>query len=225
MNHPHKKSRLKMFVHAFIVRPRLLGSALIGVAFFFCAPPAWRLETRGLLAWDLAVFIYLVLVVRLAQTSGPERIRQHAQLQDNGAVTTLAFSCVAAAACYVAVAFELSAMKGMSGQNKVLHALLVGATIPMAWLFIHSMFAIHYAHDYYDAEDSKGQGLIFPGDQPLSYWDFLYFSFIIGTSGQTADVAISCPSLRKTTLVHCVLSFFFNITMLGLTINVASSLF
>lgn len=75
----------------------------------------------------------------------------------------------------------------------------------MAWLFIHSMFALHYAHEYYDPEDSKGRGLIFPGDPPLSYWDFFYFSFIIGTSGQTADVTISCPSLRKIVLVHCVL--------------------
>ncbi|MGZ3738726.1 MAG: DUF1345 domain-containing protein, partial [Bdellovibrionota bacterium] len=53
---------------------------------------------------------------------------------------------------------------------------------------------------------------------------FIYFSFIIGTSGQTADVSITCDTIRKIALVHCVLAFFFNITMLGLTINVASSL-
>lgn len=224
MNHPYKKSRLKIFVHAFKARPRLLISTLIGGAIFYGAPPGWRPETSGLVAWDIAVFIDLVLVLRLAQNSGPEHIRLRARLQDDGALTTLTFSCGAAVACFVAIAFELSAMKGMTGHNKLFHATLVAATIPMAWLFIHSMFALHYAHEYYDADDSKGRGLIFPGDQPLSYWDFFYFSFIIGTSGQTADVAVACPSLRKVTLVHCVLSFFFNITMLGLTINVASSL-
>jgi len=224
MHQPYKKSRLKLFVHAFQARPRLLLSTLIGITFFCFAPHAWRPETSGLVAWDIAVFIYLVLVLRLAQNSGPEQISRRARLQDDGALTTLTFSCVAAAACFVAIAFELSAMKGMTGQNKLFHATLVAFTIPMAWLFIHSMFALHYAHEYYASEDSKGCGLIFPGDPPLSYWDFFYFSFIIGTSGQTADVAISCPSLRKIALVHCVLSFFFNITTLGLTINVASTL-
>ena len=224
MNQPYKKSRLILFVHAFKARPRLLISTLIGITLFYCAPRAWRPETSGLVAWDIAVFIYLVLVLRLAQNSGPEQIGLRARLQDDGALATLTFSCVAAAACFVAIAFELSAMKGMTGHNKFFHATLVAATIPMAWLFIHSMFALHYAHEYYDADDSLGRGLIFPGNQPLSYWDFLYFSFIIGTSGQTADVTVSCPSLRKITLVHCVLSFFFNITMIGLTINVASTL-
>lgn len=224
MNHPHEKSRLKTFVHAIKARPRLLVSVLIGIAVFYFAPRSWRPETSGLVAWDIAVFIYLAMVFRLAQNSGPERIRLRARLQDDGALTTLTFSCFAAAACFVAIASELSAVKGMTGQNKLFHATLVGSTIPMAWLFIHSMFALHYAHEYYAADDPKGRGLIFPGGQPLSYWDFFYFSFIIGTSGQTADVAVSGPSLRKITLVHCVLSFFFNITMLGLTINVASTL-
>ena len=127
-------------------------------------------------------------------------------------------------ACFIAIATELSVIKTLSGADKLYHAIFVGLTIPMAWLFIHAMFALHYAHEYFDAEDSKGSGLIFPGDAPHSYWDFLYFSFILGTSAQTADVSISCPSLRKLALAHCILSFFFNITTLGLTINVASSL-
>ncbi|HPU80772.1 DUF1345 domain-containing protein, partial [Accumulibacter sp.] len=67
-------------------------------------------------------------------------------------------------------------------------------------------------------------GLDFPGGHAPDYGDFLYFACVIGTSGQTADVSLSSRSMRRTGLVHCVLAFFFNTTILALTINIASGL-
>jgi uncharacterized membrane protein len=221
---PFKRPPHRTIYRALRARPRLVGCFLLGIIVFFLTPIRWRMETRGIVAWDLAVFLYLALVFRLAQHDTPERIRLRAGLQDDGALVTLFLSTAAGLACVVAIALELSAVKAMTGHNRLFHALLVGGTIPMAWSFIHSMFALHYAHEFYDAPDSRGHGLIFPGEGIPSYWDFLYFSFIIGTSGQTADVSISCASLRKVAFLHCVLAFFFNIAVLGLTVNVASSL-
>jgi uncharacterized membrane protein len=87
------------------------------------------------------------------------------------------------------------------------------------------MFALHYAHDFYAAE-AKGLsgGLNFPGGHAPDYSDFLYFSCVIGTSGQTADVEISSRAQRRVCLMHCVLAFFFNTTLVALTINLASGL-
>jgi uncharacterized membrane protein len=87
------------------------------------------------------------------------------------------------------------------------------------------MFAVHYAHDFY-ATVARGQpgGLEFPGEQSPDYADFLYFSCVIGTSGQTADVVFCSRAMRRTGLAHCVLAFFFNTTLLALTINIASGL-
>jgi uncharacterized membrane protein len=67
-------------------------------------------------------------------------------------------------------------------------------------------------------------GLDFPGTHSPDYADFLYFSCIIGTSGQTADISFCSRSMRRTGLVHCVLAYFFNTTLLALTINIASGL-
>ena len=88
------------------------------------------------------------------------------------------------------------------------------------------MFALHYAHDYY-ASEIRGQpgGLDFPGGHAPDYGDFLYFASVIGTSGQTADVSFTNRTMRRTGLVHCVLAFFFNTTLIALTINIASGLF
>jgi uncharacterized membrane protein len=219
-----RKSPLGSAVQAIRVRPRLALSVLFGIVVFLLCPTSWRAATRSLVAWDSASILYLFLFARLAGSAHPDKIRIRAKLQDDGAIVTLILSLAAAAMCFVAIAFELAALKDMTGQIKLLHVFLVSVTMPAAWMFIHSMFALHYAHEFYDSEQPRGHGLDFPGDQLPSYWDFLYFSFIIGTSGQTADVGISSRSMRQTATVHCVFAFFFNIVLLGLTINVASSL-
>ncbi len=210
---------------SFIARPRLISSILIGLFVFYLTPIQWRIETRSLVGWNIATLTYIGLFFHLAEISSPKEIKLHAKLQDDGAVLMLLLSMLAAAMCFVAIAYQLVAIKNMAGVDKTLHLILVGVTIPMAWSFIHSMFALHYAHEFYDEKDSLGKGIDFPGQSPPTYWDFIYFAYIIGTSGQTADVAIECQSIRKFATIHCVFAFFFNITMLGLTINVASSLF
>ncbi|EEQ00077.1 DUF1345 domain-containing membrane protein [Yersinia ruckeri] len=67
--------------------------------------------------------------------------------------------------------------------------------------------------------------LIFP-DQIAkpTYWDFLYFAFTIGVASQTADVSIGSPDVRRVVLFQSVLSFIFNMTILGLSINVGAGL-
>jgi len=87
------------------------------------------------------------------------------------------------------------------------------------------MFALHYAHEFYAATlDGRPGGLQFPDEPKPDYLDFLYFSAVIGTSGQTADVTITSRAMRRVGLLHCVLAFLFNTSLVALTINVASSL-
>ena len=218
------ESPLGAVYRQFRYRPRLLAAIVIGIVAWFVQPPEWRAPTRALIAWNFGAVLYLALFFRMAYRSAPDRIRQRAKVQDDGAVATLVLSLVAASMCFVAVAFELAGIKDINGPIKIYHLLLAAGTIPTAWFFIHTMFALHYAHEYYDAKDNKGHGLDFPGDTRPVYWDFIYFSYIIGTSGQTADVGISGAAMRKIATIHCTFAFFFNLSTLGLSVNVASSL-
>ena len=86
------------------------------------------------------------------------------------------------------------------------------------------MFALHYAHEYYDENGGRGGGLLFPGDlKEPNYWDFVDFSFVIGMTSQVSDVAITCSPIRHTVSAHGIISFFFNVTILALTVNIAAS--
>jgi uncharacterized membrane protein len=125
----------------------------------------------------------------------------------------------------MAIVIELGVARELQGTARFAHMALVVLTVVTSWTFTQVMFATHYAHDYYAAE-ARGNagGLEFPGAHAPDYGDFLYFSCVIGTSGQTADVSFVSRAMRRVGLLHCVLAFFFNTMLLALTINIASGL-
>ena len=67
-------------------------------------------------------------------------------------------------------------------------------------------------------------GLIFPNDEPPDYFDFAYFSFVIGMTWQVSDVQITSRRIRRIVLMHALLSFVYNTVILALSINIISGL-
>jgi len=155
-------------------------------------------------------------------------MRRRAQLEDEGRHVVLALCAATASAILLSIARELHGIREQSPTLAGIHVALAVATILLAWLFMNTMFAIHYAHYYYDDADAGGQtiagGLAFPGGREPDYWDFLYFSFVIGMTFQVSDVQIESHNLRRVGLAHGVLAFFFNVVVLALTINIVAGL-
>jgi uncharacterized membrane protein len=216
---------LRPLVHTLKTRHRLIVSVLLAVLCAALLPRSWTSETptRFLIAWNLGVFVYLFLVARMVWLSTPTLIRQRALTQSESQFVELVLVLLASIAALVAIFLELTLAKSSEGTVKIAQICLAAATILFAWFFIHTMFALHYAHDYYDTR-ARGQptGLLFPGTEDPEYGDFFYAAFIIGTSGQTADVSFTNKRLRRVALIHSIFSFLFNTTMLAMTINVAA---
>jgi uncharacterized membrane protein len=203
-------------------RPRLFISIVIGVVVGALSPSDWRPAVRVLVGWDVMVALYLGLALHMMSIADVRRIRRRARLQDEGQYTILALTATAALASLGAIV----AILGMSGANdrQPIHLLLGILTILLSWSFTHIMFALHYAHEFYDEEGGRGGGLQFPGDlKEPDYWDFVYFSLVIGMTNQVSDVTITCRPIRHTVTVHAIISFFFNVALLALTINIAAS--
>ena len=203
-------------------RPRLFISILVGVLAFALTPPDWRIAVRVLSGWNVLVALYLVLAMRMMATADVRHIRRRARLQDEGQYAILALAAAAALASLGAIVSILGSSGG--GQRQPIDLLLGILTILLSWTFTHVMFALHYAHEFYDENGGRGGGLLFPGDlKEPDYWDFVYFSFVIGMTNQVSDVAITCSPIRHTVSVHAIISFFFNVALLALTINIAAS--
>jgi uncharacterized membrane protein len=211
-----------------LARPRLLISFGLGIATYLLLPNAiaHQTVTRALIGWNVAAVLYLVLALVMMMRSSHERMRRRALVQDEGSTLVLVLVIMAALACVGAIVAELGIVKELQGSARYLHVGLAASTIATSWMFTQTMFALHYAHDYY-ASATRGAhgGLDFPGNEAPDYGDFLYCAIVIGTSAQTADVSLSSRRMRRTGIVHCMLAFFFNTTLLALTINIASGLF
>ena len=215
--------RLPRIVRIMAVRPRLLVSVAVGLLVFLALLPTDSLQpTRLLIGWDVGVALYLVLALRLAAQSKQDQIRRRARLQDEGQVAILGLTAIAAFASLAAIFALLGATGG--GARAPLHLILVVTTVALSWAFTHVIFGLHYAHEYYDEPGGKGGGLEFPGNgaEP-DYWDFFYFSFVIGMCAQVSDITVSDAAIRRTVFAHSVISFAFNVALLALVVNVAAS--
>ena len=224
--HPHRSKPLPL--RLLLARPRLFFSVLVGVGVALLLPGTviQLVVTRVIVGWNVGAILYLLLALKMMFGSSHEEMRVRAVQEDEGRIAVLVLVVTAALMCIGAIVAELALVKGLSGPSRYAHIALAGLTIATSWAFTHTMFALHYAHDYYlTAMRGQHGGLDFPGGQAPDYGDFLYFSLIVGTSAQTADVALSSRKMRRTCTLHCVLAFFFNTTLLALTINIASGLF
>jgi uncharacterized membrane protein len=213
--------RLHKSIRIVRARPRLFISASFGIGIFVALMLSdLGLPTRLLVAWDVGVGLYLVLALHLAWQADVHRIRRRARLQDEGQTTILVFTAVAALASLGAII----ALLGSTGATARTAAQLMFATmtILLSWAFTHTMFALHYAHEFYD--ERSGTSMQFPGDErEPDYWDFLYFSFVIGMCAQVSDVTVCSKIIRRTVFAHSVISFIFNAALLALTVNIAAS--
>ena len=219
-------ARPSMPVRVARLHVRLLISAAVGMAVTFgLSMTDWTMATKLLLGWDIGVVLYLVLIHHLMVTCGIDEIRRRAAEDDEGALAVLILTGISALAIMGAIVAELGIAK-ISGQPRSgLGVAIAMLTIFVSWAFVHTIFALHYAHEYYgERGDHAVGGLTFPGRQHPDYWDFLYFSLVVAMTSQVSDVVITSKIIRRLVTVHGALAFFFNVAVFALTVNIVSNL-
>jgi uncharacterized membrane protein len=213
-----------MFLQLIKSRPRLFLAFLLGATIGLLFPVNATVLTHFLLGWNVAVWSYLLLMIWLMMHATTAKIAQLADQEDKADLAIVAIMSVAATASLVAIVLELTTVRELTAAHKMIHYAFTAATVLGSWFFIATIFTFHYAKIYYRSP-AQHRALQFPDAnlQP-NYWDFLYFSFTIAVAAQTSDVAMTSRAMRKTALAQSVLSFWFNMAILGLSINIAAGL-
>jgi uncharacterized membrane protein len=222
------KSRFARHTRHMRQHPRLAISSALGIILYLFLPAAIGESTRLLAAFDLAATGFLAAIwIMMTRATTPD-MRRRAQFEEEGRYVVLGLSAAVASAILLSIAFALHGIRDLAPGVAGPRVALAVVTILLAWFFMNTMFALHYAHVFYgDADgpaDAEARGLAFPGRADPDYWDFLYFSFTIGMTFQVSDVQIESHRLRRTGLAHGVLAFFFNVVVLALTINIVAGL-
>ena len=212
--------KLPKLLRVFVSRPRTFIALGVALVVLFLLPEQLRLVTRLLVGWDVFALIYLVLAYAMMLRYGHDHIRYRAVLQDDGRFLILLVTQLGALASLAAIVFELGASKG-----SVPGMALAVVTITLSWALLHTTFALHYAHDYY--RGARPGGLQFPsGDthEHADYWDFVYFSFVIGMTCQVSDVQVTARELRHLVTAQGIIAFFYNTTVVALAVSIAANL-
>lgn len=203
---------------------RIVSALIAGVLTALLLPPAISREIRAVASWDgfalvaVASTWYTILTVR------PAQISMLAKREDPSRIASMVLVVLGAAASILAVVVLLQSSTKMLGQEKIEVIVLALSAVALAWFLIHTVFTLRYAHLYYDAPEEQKQ-LQFPGDVSMpDYLDFAYFAFVVGMTAQTADVCISGQRMRRTALLHGVMSYAFNTAVVALSIGVLTTL-
>lgn len=203
---------------------RLFGSALVGLATIAlhaaAAPAGTNPFTSALVGWDVGTLVYLAFAFRLMSRFDLELVRRRAAIQDEGGVAILMLTLLVAVASLGAIGAVMRSLEDVT--NRAPYFALAALTIGVSWTFIHVIFALHYAHEYYDEREAGG--LLFPEEERPDYWDFVYFSFVIGMTFQVSDVQVTDRAIRRLVVVHGLVSFVFNVAILALMVNLGATL-
>ena len=189
-------------------------------------------KTAFIVGFDLGAFATLVGFFVTFHDASLETMKRYAIAQDVSQVFILAFVLLASVVALTAVAAEIPHVNRDFTLENGMHAALVVATIVLSWTFIQTVYALHYAHDYFVDVDLPSKGapakpssrLQFPGGRMPTFSDFLYFSFTIGMTFQVSDVQIADAKIRRLVLLHGVMAFFFTTGILALAINLVAGL-
>ena len=215
-----------MFVtRMFLGRPRLFIAILIGLIAYLVLPAGHAVLARALVGWDVGCAAYLAMIAVMFSSPRPDGIAADAERQQDGEWTIFWFTVLGTLASFAAIIGEFSVSKDLPAAVRGAHVALVAATLLLSWLLTHTLFALRYAHEYYDTTDGKlDEGLEFPGGAPPDYWDFVYFAVVLGMTFQVSDVQITARHLRRLATAHGLLGFLFNTVILALSVNIGASL-
>jgi uncharacterized membrane protein len=208
--------RLHRFVFA---HKRLLSSIAIGLLVFLLLPKDGLPVPRGFFAWDVGVICFLASVYWMVSHSDAAMIRRQSAMQDEGRNLVL-IGAIGAVVISIAVILMWLSGGTSPGGPQTRDVALVFLTIPLSWVFIHTIFMLHYAREFYAEHRGAGGGLRFPGDEQPNYWDFVYFAFGVGMAAQVADVAVTSKPMRHIVLIHSIVSFVFNVTLIAMAVSI-----
>ncbi|MGB3810522.1 MAG: DUF1345 domain-containing protein [Parvibaculum sp.] len=203
---------------------RFYISAVIGVLAWFASGDIVQGPLRFVIAGDTFFLVYLIVTGIFLTHLTPERMRKRSDFEDEG-IAIIALITLTAVSLSLGAIFT---MLRSDGTPDPLLLILSLCGVPLGWFTFHTVMASHYAHLYYmpqaGAEKrADARGLDFPATQEPGSWDFLYYSFVVGMTAQVSDVEVSDAGMRKMTLAHSVISFFYNTVLLALAVNVAVS--
>lgn len=202
---------------------RVFAIGIVGIVVFGVMVPLVGWELAALTGWDVAGSVFLYFTWRLITRADAAETERVATVADETRGTSAAIILGASAASLVGIIFNLVEAADAEGFDRA--SAIAGAlvTVVVSWFVVHTLYTLRYADLHY----REGAGVEFAGESGVErpdYRDFAYLSFTIGMCYQVSDQALRTRGLRRTVLVHSLLSYVFGVVIIASGINVVGGL-
>ena len=210
-----------MFAHPPRALARLAISFAVatatGVGLFVGPRLSWR--SAALAAWEAGGLSLLLLAWFTIVMCSAEATQTRAAAEDPGRTAVYALVLLSSGSSLLATTALVHRARLLPGGEGGALVSLSLANVALCWALTHTAFTLRYAHLYYRRDEEGVGGVEFPGGAQPSYFDFAYLAFTIGMCFQVSDTTVSSPQIRRTVLLHAVLSFVYNTAILAFVLN------
>jgi uncharacterized membrane protein len=200
---------------------RVAVGAVVGVAAGIIASVFWIWEAALLIGWDAAVVTLIGWIWLALYDVNAEETERHANREDPSLRLSELLVLTAGVAVLAAVGLLLLRAGSATGGTKASLITLGVLSVALSWALLHTVFTLRYARTFYGPPVG---GIDFNESDPPTYLDFAYLAVTIGMTFQVSDTNLTSKPMRRVALSHALLSYLFGAVIVGLVINVVSSL-
>jgi uncharacterized membrane protein len=203
---------------------RLATAGAVGLAAGLVTAAFDRWQVAVLVGWDAAALVFLGSVWLIIARADARRTEHLVTREDVTREISRLLLLAAAAASLVAVVVALHLAGLETGGPRAALITVATITVVVSWLVLNTVFTLRYAHDYYrsptEAIDFGGA----PASDRPDYRDFAYIAFTIGMTYQVSDTNLRNREIRRTVLVHSLLSYVFGVVIVAAGVNIVAGL-
>jgi uncharacterized membrane protein len=192
------------------------GLVVAGIALLEGA--SW--SVAALAAADVAALVFVSLVWIGVAGADAEGTALLARAEDESRSAAEAVLLSAGIASLIVVVFTLARASHTHAPARGLLTGLALASVALAWLAVHTVYALRYARLYYTPPDG---GIDFQGERP-EYLDFAYLALTVGMTFQVSDTSLTGKLVRRTALRHALTSYLFGTVIVAITVSSVASL-
>ena len=167
-------------------------------------------------------FFLLAIYLGMSRLTA-EQIQSRYMEEDPSGPVILGIVIIAALLSVLAIVEPLATLHQVPHSIRIWRVTLAAVTLIASWLLVPTMFTTHYADLFYSAAP-ENRPLLFPKTEMPTFWDFAYFAITISAANQTADVSTTQSEVRRVVIIHEIISFAFNVAIIGFAINITAGL-
>jgi uncharacterized membrane protein len=202
---------------------RLLVAGIVGLIGAVAVSPFVPVELAVLCGWDATAIVFLASVwLTIARVDG-DQTEELATRDDLSRDTARLVLLVASSASVVAVVLAIGRARQEVGADRWTLVTIAAVTVVLSWTAVNTIFLLRYANLYYGGP----RGVDFAGvgrtDRP-DYRDFAYLAFTIGMCYQVSDTSLRDRRIRRTVIIHALMSYVFGVVIIATGVNIVAGL-